>query len=840
VDVRSDDRAFGGGGFDRVFGAGKTRHTSQSVDGIEIRVTMHTLLQDLRHGVRNLLKRPGFTAIVLLVLGLGIGSTTAIFSIVDALLLRSLPYPESERVVLLREVSANGNLMAMAAANFRDVKATSQSFDALAISAGSFPLVVTGADEPMRAQVSYASGGFIKAMGVQPLAGRSFLPEEETYGGPVAVMLSYDFWQKHLGGRADFDAVKLNVDGVTCNVVGILPAGFDYPTGTEIWLTGNTEPPDPSRTAHNWPVLGRLKSDTSFEQARAEVSLIGKQLRATYGDKMDAVDLTLIPLQTHLTRNVRQGLWLLLGGVGLLLLVTCANFSNLLLAQVTTREREFTIRCALGASRFHLTRQLLVENLLLTLPAAALGAWLASFGVRLLLLLDKGTLPRINTIGVNGRVLLFSCALGVLIGVALSFLPAFRFSRQVNFAIQAAGRGQVSAGFGTRLRPLMVIGQIGLTVVLLAASGLLARSFFNLTKVDPGFKTESAVAMHLSLPTTISPEEDERLRQFYVELLDRIGQLPGVTAVGGINVLPLSGGARNGTFLIDDDPNQRGYAVYRVASAGYFAAMKIPLIKGRMFDRSDTVKSPHVAVISQSLAQRYWPNEDPLGKRIQFGNMDTDKHLLHVVGVVGDVRVALENEPQPTVYSFSLQRPQWWQVAQLAIVVRANTDPESLAPAMRSTVQSLRSDAPATFTTLEQVVSSAFDARRFSLVLFTVFAGVALLITLIGLYGMLAYLVAERRHEIGVRMALGAQPGNVLRLVIGQGLKLVVLGVIVGLIGAWGLTRFMQSLLFGVTPTDPGTFAAIALLLLLVALMACWIPARRATKVDPLVALRYE
>ncbi len=801
---------------------------------------MHALLQDLRHGLKNLLRRPGFTAIVLVVLGLGIGSTTAIFSIVDALLLRSLPYPESERLVMLREVGEKGNLMAVAGANFLDVQASSQSFDALAISAGSFPLVVTGAVEPMRANISYASGAFIKAMGVQPVAGRSFLPEEEKYGGPVATMLSYDFWQQHLGGRTDFDAVKLNVDGVACNIVGILPAGFDYPTDTDIWITQNSEPPNPSRTAHNWPVIGRLRSGTSLEQAQAEVSLIAKQLRATYGDKIDAVDFRLIPLQTHLTRNIRQALWVLLGAVGLLLLVTCANFSNLLLAQVTSREREFTIRCALGASRFHITRQLLVENLLLTLPAAALGAWLASFGVRLLLLLDKGTLPRINTIGVDSRVLLFSCALGILIGVVLSFIPAIRLSRQVHFAIQAAGRGQVSAGIGNRLRAVMVVGQIGLTVVLLAAAGLLGRSFLNLQKVDPGFSTESAVAMTLSLPTTITPDEDERLRQFYVQLLERISQLPGVTAVGGINVLPIADRGANGTFLIDNDPNQRGYAEYRVASAGYFAAMKIPLLKGRIFDRSDNVNSPHVAVISQSLAQRYWSNENPIGKRIQFGNMDTDKRLLHVVGVVGDVRTVLEREAQPTVYGFSLQRPQWWQVARLAIVVRANAEPEALAPALRSTVQSLRSDAPASFRTLEQVFSSAFDARRFSLVLFGVFAGVALLITVIGLYGMLAYLVAERRQEIGIRMALGAQPGNVLRLVIGQGLKLAVIGVAVGLLGAWGLTRFMQTLLFGVKPTDPGTFATIALLLLLVALIACWIPARRATKVDPLVALRYE
>jgi predicted permease len=391
------------------------------------------------------------------------------------------------------------------------------------------------------------------------------------------------------------------------------------------------------------------------------------------------------------------------------------------------------------------------------------------------------------------------------------------------------------------MRAALVIGQIGLTLVLLAAAGLLGRSFLNLMKVDPGFSTESAIAMTLSLPTTITPKQDEELRQFYVQLLERVSQLPGVSAVGGINVMPLADRGANGRFLINDDPSQRGYAEYRVASAGYFAAMKIPLLRGRLFGASDTVHSQHVAVISQSLAQRYWPNEDPLGKRIQFGNMDTDKHLLEVVGVVGDVRDAtLEREARPTVYAFSLQRPQWWQVARLAIVVRAQTSPQALIPSLRNTVQSLRSDAPASFQTLEQVFASAFDARRFILVLFGVFSIVALLITVVGLYGMLAYSVVERKQELGIRMALGAKPLDVLRLVIGQGLRLALVGILIGLSGAWALTRLMRSLLFGVTPTDLQTLGAIAFLLVVVALLACWIPARRATKVDPLVALRYE
>jgi predicted permease len=797
---------------------------------------METLIKDFRYGFRSLLRRPGFAVIVIVVLGLGIGATSAIFSIVDALMLRSMPYPQSERLVLLREVSAKGNQVRVAEPNFEDMRAQSKSFEALAIAAGSFPLVVTGPGEAARVNISYASGDFFKAMGVQPLRGRSFQPEEEQFGGPVAAILSYGYWQKVLGGRGDFNSLKLNIDGVACNVVGVMPPSFDYPADTSIWMTRNAEPANTSRTAHNWPVIGRLRSGTTIEQAGAEVSLIGKQLKKTYGKDMDAVDFTLVPLQSFITRNVRQGLWLLLGAVGLLLLIACANYSNLLLAQLTAREREFVVRRALGASRLRLTRQLLVENVLLTIPAAVLGVLLASLGVRFLLLLDNGNLPRVNTISVDSRVLVFACGLAVLIAVVLSFLPVFQnIGSDLNSGLKSGGRGQV--GVGHRLRGAMVTGQIGLTIVLLAGAGLLARSFLNLMKVDPGFSPQSAVVMNLSLPTTITPEEDERIRQFYVGVLDRVGQMPGVVSVGGINALPLDGGS-NGTFLINNDPNQPGQAEYRIASAGYFPAMKIPLLKGRLFGSEDTVNSQHVAVISESLARRYWSGEDPIGKRIQFGNMDTDKRLLQIVGVVGDVRSSLEHEAQPTVYAFSLQRPQWWQVARLSIVVRAQSDPETLIPALRSTVQALRADVPSSFETLEQVLSSAFDARRFTLLLFAVFGGVALLITLVGVYGMLSYSVAERRQEIGIRMALGAQPGNVLLLIIAQGLRPTVVGIAIGLAGAWGLTRLMNNLLYGVRPTDPITFAVVGLLLLVVALFACLIPARRATRVDPLEALR--
>jgi putative ABC transport system permease protein len=386
----------------------------------------------------------------------------------------------------------------------------------------------------------------------------------------------------------------------------------------------------------------------------------------------------------------------------------------------------------------------------------------------------------------------------------------------------------------------LVAVQISLTLVLLTGAGLLGRSFLKLSQVDPGFETGGAVAMTLALPSTITPKEDEELRQFYVQLLERLGQLPGVTAAGGVASLPLAGRGASGTFLIDNNPELKGQAGYAPASAGYFAAMGIPLLRGRLFDRSDTVNSPHVAVISQSLARRYWPNEDPIGKRIQFGSMDTDKRLLHVIGVVGDVRNALDAEAGPMVYAYSLQRPQWWQVSSLSIVARASNQPQSLIPAMRAAVEALRPNVPLRFRTLDQVFFSSLDQRRFILALFGVFAAVALLIAAIGVYGVMAYMVTQRTQEIGVRMALGARAADVLRLALGHGMRLAVTGVALGLLAAFAMTRLMKSLLFGVEATDPLTFTAVASLLTIVALLACMIPARRATKVDPMVALRDE
>lgn len=808
---------------------------------------MQTLWQDLRYGARMLWKKPGVTLAAVFSLALGIGAAAAIFSVVDALLLRPLPYTEAERLVVVREVNTQGRQMSLAEPNFEDLRARSRSFSALALSAGSFPLVVTGGSEPIRARVSYASGSFFDVMGVQPIVGRAFLPEETKYGGPKAALVSYGFWQRQLGANADFSAAKLTIDGALCNVVGVMPPGFNYPTDTEVWVTTGIEPPSTSRTAHNWPVVGRLRPGVSLEQARAEASVIGGQIRQENGAQFGAApdfsmtDFALVPLQEHLTRNVRGGLWVLLGAVGLLLLVACANAANLLLAQLTGRQREFAVRAALGAHVWRVARQLIVENLLLTLAAAGLGALLASFGVDVLMRLEGGSLPHLNPVGVDGRVLLFASALAVLIGVVLGCLPALRFGQQdLQTALKDGGRGQSAGALSHRLRGALVVAQLALTLVLLVGAGLLARSFIKLWQTDPGFKPEHAVVMRLALPSTVSPEEDERTRQFYVQLLAALQQLPGVSAAGGVNSLPLAEQGANGTFLIDDNPAQRGTADYRVASGGFFTALGVPLLRGRFFDARDTVNAPHVAVINQAMAARYFPNQDPIGQRIQFGNMDGDKRILNVVGVVGDVREALDAQVEPTVYACSVQRPQWWQVSRLAVVARSTLEPAALIPAMRAAALGLRADVPLSFTTLPEVFSASLNERRFSLVIFAVFGLVALLLAAMGVYGVLSYAVTERTHELGIRMALGAQRGAVLRLVIGQGMRLAIVGIAVGLLGALAATRLLATMVYGVSTTDALTFAGIALLLVAVALLACWLPARRATKVDPMIALRYE
>ncbi|MFY9609205.1 MAG: ABC transporter permease [Blastocatellia bacterium] len=798
---------------------------------------MRSLWQDLKQAARLLRNRPGFSAAAILSLALGIGACTSIFSVVNGVLLQPLPYPQPDRIVQLREVDQNGRRMPIAEPNFLDVRGRNRSLEAIAQYRGGLE-AVTGGSEPVRTRTTLVSSEFFRVMGVPPLVGQTSLVEGGKTGDALAVV-SYGFWQRLLGGRTDLSDARLRIDDRSYSVAGVMPQGFGFPGATEVWIARELLPAQTSRTAHNWSVVARISSDVSLDQAGSDVSVIGKHIKEEHGAEVDAVDLALIPLQESMVGRVRSGLLILLAAVGFLLLVACANVANLLLAQATARSKEFAVRMAIGASRLRLVRQLIVENLLLVLIAAALGTSLAFWGVGLLLSLNPASLPRSGEVRVDGTALTFTLLLSMIIAVVLALVPAARFSKvDLQTSLKESARGSSAHAASNRLRSAFVVLQMALTLVLLIGAGLLGKSFLKLLEVDPGFRPQNVVAMELSFPSAEDADQNRRLALFHEQLLERVGQIPGVEAAGGINSLPMTGSGSNGTFVIDNDRSRPGYAEYRQASEGYFRAMGIPLLRGRLFQRQDGPEAPHVAVISKSLADKVWHNDDPIGQRIQFGNMDGDLRLLNIVGIVGDVReYGLDADVRPAVYAYSLQRPQ---SSYLSIVTRSQLESGVLVSAMRQVVQSMDDQIPITFRTLEQIFSSSLDNRRFSLVIFGVFGAVALLLAAMGIYGVMSYTVSQRTQEIGIRMALGASAKNVLALTMGQGLKLTMIGVALGGIGAVALTRLLASLLFGVSATDPATFVGIALLLTSVALLACYLPARRATKVDPMVALRCE
>jgi predicted permease len=799
------------------------------------RAWLRQLTQDLKYGLRMMRRGPGFAAVAVLTLALGIGACTAIFSIVDAVLLRPLPYPEAEKLVSLREVDAKGAQTTFAEPNFLDVRARNHTLAAVAEYNVGLTAVL-GGSEPVRARVALVSGDFFKTLGVQPATGRSFLEEESRVGGRPVAVVSHGYWQRLLGGRDDPGSAQLRIGDIAYTVVGVMPRGFNFPRDAEVWLPIELSPSSPSRTSHGKRVVARLRDGVTLGQARADLSAIGKQLKQENGADVDLVDVAALPLKEAVVSEAGRSLLVILAAVGFLLFVACTNVANLLLAQATVRQREFALRAALGATRQRLARQFVAENLTLALLAGGLGVALSFWGVDALVGLNQGNLPRADEIGVNARALAFTFALSALVAVALGLVPLLRLGeRDLQEGLKEAAPRQSAGGARRRLRGVLVVTQVALTMVLLVGAGLLIKSFVKVLEVDPGFRTEGAVAMEISL----SDESAQRRADFYRQVLERLAALPGVTAVGGVNGLPMLGGGADGQFLIDDNPALKGYGEFRVASPGYFDAMGIRLARGRLFDRGDGPDTQQVALISESLAREYWPNEDPLGKGIQYGNMDGDTRLLRVVGVVSDVReFGLEASARPTVYVHYLQRPR--QAWDFAVVARTRGDAGALIPAMRGAVRSLNRDVPTNFRTLDQIFSSSLDNRRFSLVVFGGFAVAALLLAALGVYGVTSYAVTQRTQEIGIRIALGARVADVLRLVIGEGMKSVLLGILIGLGGAFALTRLIEHLLFGVSAADPPTFAAVTALLTSVGLLACYLPARRATKVDPMVALKYE
>jgi putative ABC transport system permease protein len=814
---------------------------------------MDALRHDLRFALRSFLRNPGFSGVTVLTLALGIGATTAIFSVIYGVLLRPLPYPDSDRIIRVYEIEKEGARINLSDPDFEDFRAQSKAFTALAQVQGAGSTSVSGDVEPVRATHAVVSKEFFRVLGVQPIAGRGFVAEEQGEGAPPAVMVSHRFWRQHLSEAPDFAGKTLIFNGRVHRIVGVLPRHLDYPTGADLFTPRELEERLPSRTAHNWTVVGRLRASVPLADAQTEMSAIARHLKADLGDETDMADASLVPLHEQLVGHVRPALLVLLGASGFLLLIACANTSNLLLARSAARQREFAVRVAMGAGRTRIVRQLVAESLVLSLAGGAMGVIIAIVGVQALLSLEPGTLPRLGEVGVSWTALLFAFGIALATAVVLGLVTALRGAGEgaLREALAQSQRG-LAAHRGS-VRNGLVVAQVALTLVLLVGVGLLGRSFVRLLSVNPGYRTEGAVVLDLSMPWPETDTDAALRRRFYDDLMTRLRGIPGVASVGGVNAFPLRGaGYSNGTFLelsrpdekidmrqfstLARDPTRTGRADFRVATDGYFRAMGIPLLRGRLFDDRDAPEaSLHAAVVSAALAKAEWPDSDPIGKLIQFGNMDGDLTPFTIVGVVGDIREArLDATPQPVFYANARQR----KVSSFSIVIQGSGQPASITATARRMVRELAPSVPPRFRMLDEVVSASVAQRRFSLVLLGVFGAAALVLATMGVYSVVAYLVVQREHEIGIRVALGAQRGDVLGLILRHGALLTSVGIAVGVVGALWLTRLLAGLLYGVTPTDPVSFASVVALLLGVALAASYVPARRALRVDPMNVLR--
>ncbi len=810
---------------------------------------MTDIAREVREASRGLLKDFRTTGAAVATLAVGVGASTAIFSVVYGVLLRPLPYPEPDRIVQVLQIFEEGRRGQFSDPNFADLRERNQSFEAFA-QYTSWVTSVVGSDEPVRVRTANVSREFFAVLGVSPQYGRGFVEEELREGGAPAVLVSHGFWQRRLGGRADLSSQTLGFSGRVHSVVGVMPPGFAFPPGTDVWAPRELEPVLPSRTAHNWSVLARLRPDVSLERALADVSAIARDLRATHGENTWMIDATVVPLHEQLVGQVRPALVVLLAAVSFLLLVAIANVVNLLLARAARRQREVAVKTALGASRLLLVRSFVTESALLTLAGGSLGVLFALWGVPLLLAIEPGKIPRAGEVGVSVPVLAFAFGLAAAVSIALGLTTALRSTSRGGAAY--LGDRSRAGSSSTRLRSGLVVSQLALTLVLLVGAGLLARSLFRLLDVDPGFRRAGILVIDLSQTRPESEAEKAALRRTQGEILERLRALPGAARAGLIDGLPLTG-SRNGAFLIQNspdevksyedfgrlmqDPARVGMAEYRAASEDYFETMGIPLVRGRLFEASDDAEAPHVALVSQGLVQERWPNEDPIGKLIQFGNMDGDLRLLRVVGIVGDVlHTGLDAPSRSTIYTHARQRPP----ADYSVVIRFSDGGAAPAASTREVVREVAPEAPPRLRRIEEVVSESLADRRFNAALLGAFGAAALLLAVLGIYGVMAYGVTERTREIGLRMALGARPQDVLGLVLGQGSRLVVAGLAFGVVLAFALTRLLSSLLFQVGAADPLTYIALVLALGGIALAACYLPARQASRVDPMISLRYE
>jgi putative ABC transport system permease protein len=804
------------------------------------------LLHDLRYAARLQRKNPGFTIVAIIALALGIGANTAIFSVVNTVLLRPLPYKDPERLVMVWEDATKHGYPrdTPAAANFVDWRDQNQSFEGMAaIADTSFNL--TGSGDPERLEGRRVSANMFPLLGVEPHIGRVFTAAEDQPGAQRVALLSYALWQRRFGGDPGIVGKALTLNGESHVVVGVMPARFQFPSSDDqVWVpVAFTQQEAGNRNRHYLQVLARLRPGVSLDQAQSEMNTIAARLQQQYPQSNTDLGAAVQPLHEHLVGDIKPALLVLLGAVGLVLLIACANVANLLLARAAVRQKEIAVRVALGARRWRLIRQFLTESVLLSTFGGLVGLAIAYGGLVLLKASIPENISQARDISMDLRVLGFTFLVSVATGLIFGLAPALQAARfnQID-TLKEGGRDAATGGSGKRLRGLLVTAEVAISLVLLIGAGLLINSFLRLRNVDPGFRTDNLLTMKIVLPEP-KYEEMERRSAFYTELINRVQSLAGVRSAAVTSNLPLY---RQGNSIgvgiegqPDPPPGQERIVVTRIISPGYFDTMSIPILRGRGLTEQDTETTPNVVVVSETMARRYWPGEDAVGKRIAAGRIRSPEDWIQVVGVVKDVRqFELNAEPRPQMY-LTYRQAGFFDSRDL--VVKTDVDPASMAATVRKAVWEIDKDQPVSnIQTMDEILADSIARQRFSMLLLAIFAAVALVLAGVGIYGVMSYSVAQRTHEIGIRMALGAQTGAVLKLAVGYGMKLVIAGIAIGLIAAFALTRVMSTLLFGVTATDPTTFTLISLLLIAVAVLASYVPARRATRVNPIIALRYE
>lgn len=807
---------------------------------------MQLFLQDLRYGFRSLLRNPGFCAVAILALALGIGPNTAIFTMVNAVLLKPLPVPEPDRVVMIwgTLLKSGFDQLPVSAADYLDWKQQARSFNQMsaAFAMPEYGLNVSGAGDPERVPAALASKEFLPALGITPIAGRNFLPDEDRPGGRPAVLIGNALWQRRFHSDPAAIGRTLTVDGIPRTIVGVVPHELAEMVAADLWLPTAIDPNTLERQNHNYGVVARLKPGVTLAQARAEMTGIAQRLERAYPASNTGFGITMFPMAEMFTGRIRPVLLILLGAVGLLLLIACANLANLLLARAASREREIAIRGALGAGRRRIVRQLLTESLVLALAGGGLGLVLATWGVRLMRGIVPDMFPMLQHMGVDLRVLAFTLGISVLTGLLFGLVPAWRSSRMdLNTTLkEAAGRSE-SAGGSNRIHSFLLASEVALAVLLSVSAGLLVRSFARVMGVDPGLRTENILTMSLSLPQ-VKYDTPVKRTNFYKNLTERLETLPGVRSAGAVTFLPLRVSILSfrvgvNSFTIEGRPpvtaDRQPQADFRMATPGYFNTMGIALRKGRLFSQHDDLDAKRVVLVNESMVRKHFAHENPLGQRIVMGGKPVE-----IVGVVADAKLyGLDTPVEPAIYVPHMQRPG----DSMAVVVRTQGDPATVADSVRREIRKLDPEQPiSNVRTMQQVLSDSLMLRRAAMLMITVFASLALTLATVGIYGLTAYSVSRRTHEIGLRVALGASQPQILRLVVGRGLITSLIGAAIGVAAAFQLTRALSGMLYGVTSTDPLVFAGVPLLLVAVSVIASLVPARKAMRVDPLVALRYE